>query len=67
MSVTRLFCLRKDGQFIAWDGLTTTDRPSQAGRFSRTIAERKYPGWERVGFVEAYDQWYAAKRREATE
>jgi hypothetical protein len=64
MSVTRLYCLRKDGQFITWDGKSVTDRPSQAGRFSRTLAERKYPGWERVSFPEAYDQWYAERRGE---
>jgi hypothetical protein len=61
MSTTKLFVLRKDNQYIAWDGKTMTDRPSLAGRFSRTLSQRKYPGYEMISFPEAYNQWYAAK------
>jgi len=67
MSVAKLYCLRKDNQFIGWDGKSTTDKPSEGGRFSRTMAERKYPGWEMVDFVEAYDQWYAQCREAKAE
>jgi hypothetical protein len=61
MSVTKLFCLKKDNLFISWDGKIMTDRPSQAGRFSRTLCQRKYHGFEMLTFPEAYDQWYRAK------
>jgi hypothetical protein len=66
MSTTKLFCLKKDNLFISWDGKTMTDRPSKAGRFSRTLCQRRYPSYEMLTFVEAYDQWYA-KRKARTE
>jgi hypothetical protein len=62
MSVTKLFCVKKDDSFIAWDGKTTTDRPSQAGRFSKTVCQRKYPGYEMLTFQTAYDQWHAERK-----
>jgi hypothetical protein len=62
MSVTKLFCLKKGDQYITWDGKTITDRPSQAGRFSRTLFQRKYPGFEMLTFPEAYNQWYAERK-----
>jgi hypothetical protein len=61
---TKLYCVKKDNRFIAWDGKTTTDRPSQAGRFSKTICQRKYPGYEALPFPEAYDRWYAEHKAE---
>jgi hypothetical protein len=64
MSVTKRFCLKKDNLFIAWDGKTMTDRPSQAGRFSRTLSQRKYPGYEMLTFPEAYDQWFAERKEQ---
>jgi hypothetical protein len=62
MSVPKLFCLKKDNLFVAWDGKTMTDRPSQAARLSRTRCQRKYPGHEMLTFPEAYDQWYAERK-----
>jgi hypothetical protein len=61
MAVTKLFVLRKNNQYVSWDGKTMTDRPSQAGRFSRTICQRKYHGYEMLSFPDAYNQWYSAK------
>jgi hypothetical protein len=61
MAAVKLFVLRKDNQYIAWDGKTMTDRPSQAGRFSRTVCRRKYPGYETLSFSEAYNQWHSTK------
>jgi hypothetical protein len=62
MSATKLFCLKKEGLFISWDGKTLTDRPSQAGRFSKTICKRKYPSYEKITFPEAYNQWHAERK-----
>jgi hypothetical protein len=62
MSTTKHYVLKKDNRFITWDGKTTTDRPSQAGRFSKTVCKRKYPGYEMLTFPEAYDRWYAEKK-----
>jgi hypothetical protein len=62
MSVIKHFVLKKDNQFVAWDGKTMTDRPSQAGRFSNTICRRKYPGYQTLTFPEAYDRWYAERK-----
>jgi hypothetical protein len=59
---TKTYCLRKNNLYVEWDGKTMTDRPSKAGRFSRTMAERKYPGFERIPFPEAYDPWYQARK-----
>ena len=56
----KVFCLRKDNQYIAWDGKTLTDKPSNALRTSKTMAERKYPGFEMITYPEAYKQWYEA-------
>jgi hypothetical protein len=39
-----------------------TGRPSQAGRFSKTLARHKYPGYETLAFPEAYDRWYAEQK-----
>jgi hypothetical protein len=66
MSVTKHYVVKKDNLFIAWDGKTMTDRPSQAGRFSRTICQRRYPGYEMLTFPEAYDQWYQARQEAKT-
>jgi hypothetical protein len=65
MSATKLFCLKEGGLFVAWDGKTMTDRPSRAGRFSRTLCRRKYPGYQMLTFPEAYDQWYAEREAQA--
>ena len=54
----RLFCLRKDNLYIAWDGKTLTEKPHEGIRVSRLFGERKYPGYEMISFPEAYDQWY---------
>jgi predicted secreted Zn-dependent protease len=62
MSVTKLFCLKKGNQYISWDGKTMADRPSQAGRFSRIICQRKYPGYEMLSFPDAYNHWYAEQK-----
>jgi hypothetical protein len=61
MSVSKQYLVRKDSLFVAWDGKTLTDRPSQAARFSKTICERKYPSYEMLSFPEAYDQWFSEK------
>jgi hypothetical protein len=61
MADVKLFVLKKDDQYIEWDGKTMTDRPSRAGRFSRTICQRKYPAYEMFSFSEAYNQWYSKK------
>jgi hypothetical protein len=61
MGTTKLFCLKKENLFIAWDGKTVTDRPSQAIRLSKTLCQRKYPGYEMITFPEAYDWWYARR------
>jgi hypothetical protein len=47
---------------VNYQGKSMTDRPSQAGRFSKTLCQRKYPGYERITFPEAYDQWYAERK-----
>jgi hypothetical protein len=66
MSATKHYVLQKGGLFIAWDGKTMTDRPSRAGRFSKTVCQRKYPGYETLTFPEAYNRWYAERKaREA--
>jgi hypothetical protein len=62
MSETKLFCLKKDGRFVAWDGKTMTERPSQAIRLSKTLCQRKYPGYEVLTFPEAYDRWYEEQK-----
>jgi hypothetical protein len=59
---TKLFCLKKGNLFISWDGKTTTDRPSRAARFSKTLCQRKYPDYETISFPKAYDQWYAEQK-----
>jgi hypothetical protein len=67
MSATKLFCLKKDNLFVSWDGKSMTGRPSQAGRFSKTICQRKYPGYERITFPEAYNQWHEEQRAKREE
>ena len=59
----KLYCVRKDNLYIAWDGKTLVERPSKAGRFSRTFAERHYPDFEMLSFPEAYNQWYQARKK----
>lgn len=61
---TKLYCIRKDDLYIAWDGKTMTKKPHEGLRVSKTLAERKYPGYEAIPFPEAYDQWYQ-NRQEA--
>ncbi|MDR0708446.1 MAG: hypothetical protein LBF77_00085 [Spirochaetaceae bacterium] len=65
MSTTKLFCLKKGGLFVAWDEKTMTDRPSQAIRLSKTLCQRKYPGYQMITFKEAYDRWYAERKAQA--
>jgi hypothetical protein len=65
MSTTKLYVLKTDTLFVSWDGETLTDRPSRAGRFSKTICRRKYPGYETLTFQEAYDRWYAERKAQA--
>jgi uncharacterized protein (DUF3820 family) len=60
----KVFCLRKDNQYISWDGKTLTDKPSNALRTSKTMAERKYPGYVLIPFPEAYIQWHQAQKQE---
>jgi hypothetical protein len=62
MSTAKLYVLKKENLFIAWDGKTMTDKPSQAGRFSKTLCRRKYPGYEMLMFPEAYDRWYMERK-----
>jgi hypothetical protein len=57
---TKLFCLRKNNLFIAWDGKSLVEKPHEGIRASRTLAERKYPGYEQIPFPEAYEQWHRA-------
>jgi hypothetical protein len=56
MSATKLFCLKKENLFVSWDEKT------RAGRFSKTLGQRKYPGYEMIPFPEAYNQWYAERK-----
>jgi hypothetical protein len=58
MSTPIKYVLRKDNRFVSWDGKTMTELPSQAGRFSKTLCQRKYPGYEMLTFPDAYDQWH---------
>jgi hypothetical protein len=62
MSMTKLYVLKKDNRFVAWDGKTMTARPSEAIRLSKTLCRRKYPGYEMLTFPEAYDTWYAERK-----
>ena len=62
IKATKLFCLRKDNLFIAWDGKSLVEKPHEGLRASRTLAERKYPGYEMIPFPEAYDQWCKARQ-----
>jgi hypothetical protein len=55
---TKLYCLRKDNLYVAWDGKTLVEKPQDGIRVSQTMAKRKYPGFEMISFVEAYNQWY---------
>jgi hypothetical protein len=62
LSVTKLFVLRKDNKFVAWDGKSLTDKPSEALRASLTLGKRKYPEFEMLTFPDAYDQWFMGKK-----
>ena len=64
MSVTKLFCLKKDGLFVSWDGKTMVEKPHEGIRVSRIAAQRKYRGFEMIPFPEAYDRWYAGRKAE---
>jgi len=57
---TKLFCLRKENLYVAWNGKTMVEKPHEGIRVSRTIAERKYRGFEMIPFPEAYSQWHQA-------
>ena len=57
-----LYCLRKGGLYVAWDGKTMTEKPQEGIRLSRTLCERKYPGYEMLSFPEAYQQRYEARQ-----
>jgi len=59
---TKLYCLRKNGVYVAWDGITMTEKPQDGIRLSKTLCERKYRGYEMIPFPEAYDQWYKDKQ-----
>ena len=58
----KLFCLRKGGLFVAWDGKAMTEKPHEGIRLSRTLCEHKYPGHEMIPFPEAYSQWHRARQ-----
>ena len=55
---TKLYCLRKDGMYVAWDGKSMTEKPHEGIRLSKTLCERLYKGYEMIPFVEAYDEWF---------
>jgi hypothetical protein len=57
-TAVKRYCLRKGNFYIAWDGKTLTEKPHEGIRLSRTVCERKYPGYEMLPFPEAYRQWY---------
>jgi hypothetical protein len=59
---TQLFCLRKNNLYIAWDGESLVEKPHEGIRVSRTLGERKYPGYEMIAFPEAYDQWFRSRQ-----
>ena len=58
----KLYCLRKGGLYLARDGRALVEKPHEGIRVSRTLAERKYPGYEMIPFPEAYDQWHQARQ-----
>ena len=59
---TKLYCLQKGNLYVAWDGKSMTGKPHEGIRVSRTLAERKYPGYEVIPFPEAYDQWHRERK-----
>jgi hypothetical protein len=59
---TKLYCLRKGNQYVAWDGKSMTEKPHEGIRLSRTLCELKYHGYEMISFPEAYRQWYEGFR-----
>jgi hypothetical protein len=61
---TKLYCLRQNNLFVAWDGKTLVERPSLGIRLSKTKDERLYPGFELIPFKEAYEQWYMDRHGE---
>ncbi|GHU11259.1 hypothetical protein FACS1894151_10910 [Spirochaetia bacterium] len=58
MSALKLFCLEKDGKYLAWDMAHLVDRPSEAARVSKTMAQRKYADYTMRTFSEAYNEWF---------
>jgi hypothetical protein len=62
VKVTKLFCVRKNNLYIAWDGKSLVEKPHEGIRISWTLAKRKYPGYEMIPFPEAYDQWFRARQ-----
>jgi len=56
----KVYCIRKDNLYVAWDGKTLTEKPSNGIRISKTLAKRKFPGYEMIPFPEAYAQWFKA-------
>jgi hypothetical protein len=62
MKTTKLFCVRKGNLYVAWDGKTMVEKPHEGIRVSKTIAERKYPGYEMIPFPEAYEQWFKTRQ-----
>jgi hypothetical protein len=57
---TKLFCLRKDNLYVAWNEQKMVEKPQEGVRLSKTMCERKYPEFEMIPFPDAYDQWYRA-------
>ena len=60
--MTKLFCVRKGNQYIAWDGKSLTEKPHEGIRVSKTLGKRKYCGYELITFPEAYGQWHQARQ-----
>jgi hypothetical protein len=58
MSTTKLFCVRKGNQYVAWNGKTMMEKPHEGIRVSRMLAKQKYSGYETIPFPEAYEQWF---------
>ena len=63
--ITKKYCVRKNGFYIAWDGVSLTEEPQHGIRVSQTRAKRKYPGYEMIPFTVAYDQWCKARQEAA--
>ena len=61
MKTTKLFCVRKGNLYIAWDGKAMVEKPHEGIRVSKTLAERKYSGYEKIPFAEAYKEWHQSR------